>query len=321
MREQRTNLFDKVPCRKMQIANPLYDVVFKHLMEDFEAAKLLISTILGREITVLAPLPQERTLDLEQRSFTVYRLDYAARIQKTDGGFEQVIIEIQKAKFAADIMRFRRYLGNQYQRKNNTFVVRMGGEEIKKPLPIVAIYFLGYRLDHMTAPVIKVARQSYDITTGERLFGEEEFIESLTHDAFIIQIPCLRPDRKTDVEQLLGLFDQRRATSGDEHILEIDEETYPEKYRALIRLLHRAASNTRIKDTMDAEDEILEEFANLERRIGRRDERIEEQDKALREKDRTLEEKDKALTEQSRALAEERRITEALRKRFRESQG
>ncbi|VFM98290.1 MAG: hypothetical protein BECKG1743D_GA0114223_100545 [Candidatus Kentron sp. G] len=78
-----------------------------------------------------------------------------------------------------------------------------------------------------------------------------------------------RRDHKTDVEQLLSLFDQRRIQSDDEHILEVDEESYPEKYRTLIRLLHRAASNTTIKDTMDAEDELLEELANLERRIGR----------------------------------------------------
>ena len=303
----------------MQIANPIYDVVFKHLMEDNDIAKLLISTILGREVTALSPLPQERTLELQPRNFTVYRLDYSARIQKPDGEFEQVIIEVQKAKFATDIMRFRRYLGNQYQHKENTFTVRVGGREIKKALPIVAIYFLGYRLERLNAPIIKVARQAYDITTGERLLGREEFIESLTHDAFIIQVPCLRPDHKTEVEQLLSVFDQRRIQSDDEHILEVDEETYPEKYRTLIRLLHRAASNTTIKDTMDAEDELLEELANLERWIGRQEETIQEQGKVIEEKDEALEEKEKTIEKKDKALDEKDKIIEELRKQLRRS--
>ena len=37
----------------MQIANPIYDVVFKYLMEDAKVAKLLISSIIGEEIEEL----------------------------------------------------------------------------------------------------------------------------------------------------------------------------------------------------------------------------------------------------------------------------
>ena len=296
----------------MQIANPIYDVVFKHLLEDNDIARLLVATILGREVAEISPLPQEKTIPMEQRRFTVYRLDYSARIRNPDGGYEQVIIEIQKAKFPADIMRFRRYLGNQYQRKENTFTVRVDGKEQKKHLHIVAIYFLGYPLDRLWAPVIQVVRQCYDITTGERLAGSEEFIESLTHDAFIIQIPALREECKTELEQLLSLFDQRRATPNDEHILEVDETAYPEKYRPLVRLLHRAVSNEEIRDVMDVEDEILRDFENLERHIDRQGEIIEkqgktleEQGKAIGEKDKTIEKQEKVLEEQGKALEEQ----------------
>jgi len=37
-----------------------------------------------------------------------------------------------------------------------------------------------------------VQRQYYDLTTGSEITEKEEFIESLTHDSFIIQIPHLR---------------------------------------------------------------------------------------------------------------------------------
>jgi len=35
----------------MRIANPIYDVVFKYLMEDTKIAKNLLSKIIGEEIT------------------------------------------------------------------------------------------------------------------------------------------------------------------------------------------------------------------------------------------------------------------------------
>ena len=50
----------------MQIANPIYDVVFKYLMEDAKIAKLLISSIIGEEIETLDFRPQEFTADIDK---------------------------------------------------------------------------------------------------------------------------------------------------------------------------------------------------------------------------------------------------------------
>nr|VFJ51933.1 MAG: hypothetical protein BECKFW1821B_GA0114236_10111 [Candidatus Kentron sp. FW] len=165
-----------------------------------------------------------------------------------------------------------------------------------------------------------MVRQCYDITTGDRLAGSEEFIESLTHDAFIIQIPALREEYKTELEQLLSLFDQRRVTSNDEHILEVDETAYLEKYQPLVRLLHRAISNEDIRDVMDVEDEILRDFENLERHIDRQEEIIERQGKALGEKDKSLGEKDKTIEEQGKALGEKDKTIGELRRQLQQLQ-
>ena len=104
----------------MQIANPIYDVVFKYLLEDAKVAKLLISSIIGEEIEELEFRPQEYTSDIDKSriegnvgTLTVYRLDFNARIKNAEGS-KQVLIELQKAKFATDIMRFRNYLAGQY---------------------------------------------------------------------------------------------------------------------------------------------------------------------------------------------------------------
>lgn len=43
----------------MKIANPIYDVVFKYLMEDLSVAKLILETLLDKEIIELDFLPTE----------------------------------------------------------------------------------------------------------------------------------------------------------------------------------------------------------------------------------------------------------------------
>ncbi len=305
----------------MHIANPIYDVVFKYLLEDNDIAKLLISTIIGEQIVELDFLPQERTIALERRSLTVYRLDFAATIKKPDQTYKQVIIEIQKAKFAADIMRFRRYLGDQYHNKENIYTKTIDNKTTKHAMPVVSIYFLGYQLEHIRAPIIQVARHYYDKTTGEEILEREEFIESLTHDSYVIQIPCLRPEHATEIEQLLWIFDQHNRTSESVHILQIKEEDYPEKYAAVIRRLQRAIAEPDMKDIMDAEDEILEELQDLEREIEQKEELLKEKDRTLEENARTLEEnartleeKDRTLEEKDRALEEKDKLIEELRK-------
>nr|VFK40909.1 MAG: PD-(D/E)XK nuclease family transposase [Candidatus Kentron sp. SD]VFK47319.1 MAG: PD-(D/E)XK nuclease family transposase [Candidatus Kentron sp. SD] len=100
----------------MQIANPIYDVLFKYLMQNNEIATLILSTILEEEIISLDLLPQEAAITMENRHapITVYRLDFSARIKMSSCEQRHVIIEIRKAKFASDIMGFRCCLGGQY---------------------------------------------------------------------------------------------------------------------------------------------------------------------------------------------------------------
>nr|VFJ72541.1 MAG: hypothetical protein BECKFW1821C_GA0114237_10355 [Candidatus Kentron sp. FW] len=286
----------------MRIANPIYDAVFKYLMQNNEIAILILSTILEEEILALDLLPQETATVMKDRSFTVYHLDFAALIRTSEGEEKHVLIEIQKAKFAADIMRFRRYLGEQYIKG---FPAR--GDKAQKAIPIINIYFLGYKLEHIDVPVIEVLRHYYDAATGAEIPAREEFIENLTHDSFVIQIPQLGPERRTAAERLLAIFDQHRKVKDDWHVLDIDEEAYPEEYRKVVRWLNRAISEPAIKRAMQVEDEILAELEDIERRMAEKDQIIEEKDQIIEDKDKALEEKDKALEEKDRLIAELRK--------------
>ena len=296
----------------IQVANPIYDVVFKFLMEDNSIAKMYISKIIDEEILDLELCPQEKIASIGYRDLTVYRLDFKARI-KTDDGFKIVLIEIQKAKLASDIMRFRKYLGEQYSDKNNVYTLNESSEEYGKPCPIISIYFLGYKLDHIDAAVVKVKRKIYDAATNLEIFEKEEFIESLTHDSYIIQIPLLKGRRRTDLEIALSVFDQSNRDK-DEHILNVNEADFPEECRQVTRRLQYAVTTKEIRDVMDLEDEIIKDFQDLERQIAKKQLLLIEQDQVLVEKDQALVAKDQALVEKEKALTQKDQEIADLRK-------
>jgi len=291
----------------MEVANPIYDVVFKYLMEDDRVAKTIIGAITGFDVLELELRPTEYSSEGEKlQNFTVYRLDFAARV-KTPDGSRLVLVEIQKAKFSTDIMRFRRYLGEQYANPSNVeFIEDSSGRKRKVADPIFSIYFLGHKLASTAAPVVRVKRSCLDAVTGEQLEGREEFIESLTHDSVVIQIPELHMKRRNKLEALLSIFDQQLRVDRDGHIIDVNEVEYPEEFSFIIRRLLQANSEPELRKKMTIEDEIISELEERERFIADLGEKAEEaligKAKAEAEKQQAEAEKQQAEAEKQQAL-------------------
>jgi len=251
---------------QVEIANPIYDVVFKYMMEDNAVAKLLVSSIIKEEVISLDPKPQEHTTDIttgidEKASLTVYRLDFAATIN-THEGHKLILIEMQKASVPTDIKRFRTYLGKQYSDPGNSIKLEDGRSE---PLQIYSIYFLGDDLKICDTPVLSVFPVVRDVATGEVIAGKSRFLELLNNHCWVVQISCLKKRRRNELELLLSVFDQTNRTS-DHHILNVNEDDFPEKYRPLIRRLKMAASNQEVKKQMQDEDEVWGYVQDVERK-------------------------------------------------------
>ncbi len=290
----------------VKVANPIYDVVFKYLMEDTRIAKLLISALIELEVIEIELKPKEYTTDLKEKNFTVYRIDFKAKIKDKNGKEHIVLIELQKAKLATDIMRFRRYLGMQYAHKDNVIKTNKG----TIALPIISIYFLGYSLDNFSnTPIIKVARQYIDHATKDILKGKEHFIESLTHDSIIIQIQAIKKKRhRTKLEQVLSVFEQ-----SDVHEVDVNIEKYPKEFQEVIRRLTSALADPDIREVMNIEDDILEELADKERlveKLAKQKEEIEKEKEI--EKQRAEKEKQRAEAEKQRAEKEKQRAKAAM---------
>jgi len=292
----------------MKVANPLYDVVFKYLMQDMRVAKLVISNIIEQEIESLDFAFTELNRKLPEGGLTVLRIDFAAKIREPDGGSKLVLIELQKAKFPTDITRFRKYLGKQYQEESNIRLDEKTGK--KKALPIISIYILGHNLEYNDSPVIHVKREYYDHTTKEKLTRKEEFIESLTHDSYIIQVGRLRKKHRNKLETLLSIFDQSNTSKESKHFLDVLESSFPDEFKVVIRRLHKASASRELCDDMNMEDEILEELATQERLIAY--ERAEKE-KAEAGKRKAEVEKEKAEMEKEKVEAEKARLEQLLK--------
>ena len=140
----------------MIIANPIYDTVFKRMMENERVAKFFIGTLLEQEIESVEVKPQEFTYIDELAGLAVFRLDFIATLITEKGELKKVLIEIQKAKNQIDLMRFRRYLGEQYKKED-----KINNENYA--LPITTIYILGFKLPEIETACIKVERNYKDL--------------------------------------------------------------------------------------------------------------------------------------------------------------
>jgi len=294
------------------MANPIYDGAFKYLLDDNRIAKLFISTLIGEEILELTFRPTEHRVDTEKRLsisqqvITVFRMDFLAKIRLPNGTEKLVIIEIQKAKFATDVMRFRKYLGKQYMDKENTYSLN----GVQKPLPILSIYLLGHSMACTESPVVRSSHQLTDLVTGKVLNVKEEFIESLTHDSIVVQIPKLRKKRQNDIECLLSIFDQSQKVPADTQTLSVREEDYPEKFRGVIRRLIKACTTPKVRELMDVEDDYMEELENVERALAKKDEVIQKKDAVIQERDAVIQSNAVALQEKNIALQEKEQMLE-----------
>ena len=275
----------------MIVANPIYDVIFKYLLDDTEIARELLSTILGEEILSIEIKPQETTTENESGNISILRFDFKAVIKTKTGEIKKVLIELQKAKNTLDVMRFRRYLGDNY-RKEDSILDENGKTEIR-PLPIVSIYLLGFPLDNIKSAVVKVNREYRDVTTQEILDVKEDFVELLTHDSYMIQLKLLAGKTRTKLERVLQVFSPEFKTD-DPQKLDFTGDADDPLIKKMLDRLNRALASEDMRRMMDAEDEIERTFA---RELGKKDKIIALQNIELEAKDQALEALMKELEE------------------------
>lgn len=289
------------------IANPIYDVVFKYLMEDERVAKILLSALLKKEILELEMRKQEYTA-MQQTRISLFRMDFVAKIRDNNGEEHLVLIELQKTWLATETLRFRQYLGTQYLNKENI----KSDKDSNYGLPIISIYILGHILGDLKEPVIYVRRRYLDYDDNV-LEQKDKFIESLTHDSIIVQIPYLQGRTRNRLERLLNLFDQDRRHKDDDHYLEIDETQFHEKdEQLLVNRLLRAGTTPDVRRAMQVEDEILSEIEARDTTIMLKEQVIAEKEQEITQKKLVIEQKEQVIEQKEQQLEQQKRTMREL---------
>jgi hypothetical protein len=268
----------------MKIANPIYDAAFKYLMEDMDIAKGLLSLILQEDIISLEMKPQE-LITTSTIGFRIFRIDFKAIIKTKKGKSKTILIEIQKAKKESDfeILRFRRYLGINYQMQED--IISDSGTQQKASLPITTVYFLGFNLKHILTPVAVAKRQYINLLTGRKLKTgtQEVFFEQLSHDMFAIQIRRLKMEIQTEIEKMLDVFSTKKYRTTDKKVLEYTGDTSDPRVARMVNRLNLAMFDPDVQRKMWAEEELEMELEAINKRIENIQLEKEEERKAKEE--------------------------------------
>ncbi len=269
---------------KFSVANPIYDSVFKFLMEDERIAKTVLSALLKKEV-VSVEMRRHEHPNITRDNISMFRIDFAARVMQDDGSTRLVLIELQKTWLSTETLRFRRYLAAQYNAEGN-MLKESNSEAGPYAIPMIAIYLLGHRIGDIDKAVVYVNHKALDYDGKEIENGENDpFINSLTHDSIIVQIPLLHGKINNKLDRVLSVFDQSQRDESNQHIVRLDINNY-EGDSELMHLVHRlglAAMNASVRQEMDDEDEFFSAIESRDTQLMQMNKRLSETTSQLNE--------------------------------------
>ena len=271
---------------KIYLANPLYDAVFKYLMDDERICKTILSALLKKEV-LQVEMRRHEYPNIARDTISMFRVDFAAKVQEPDGSQRLILIELQKTWLETETLRFRQYLAVQYNNKESMIKDTNG----KYALPTVAVYMLGHKVGNIKEPVVYVEHNTYDYNGNIVTEGvPDPFVESLQHNSIIVQIPLLRGHVNNRLDKILSVFDQTNITPDDTRTIALDEAEFADDAE-MQRILHRlqaAASNPEIRNRMNAEDEFFKALEDRDTAIMQREKELKEKDTQIKEQRLTL---------------------------------
>ncbi|WP_308265905.1 hypothetical protein [Prevotella sp.] len=290
----------------IHVANPIYDSVFKYIMEDERIAKTMLSALLKKEVVHVTVRPHEYS-NTTRDTLSMFRIDFAATVREREGNDIKdriVLIELQKTWLNTETLRFRQYLGAQYSNKNNI----REAEDKGFAYPMVAVYLLGHRVGNIKEPIVYVNHDVFDYNGNVVEDGNmEPFVESLTHNSIIVQIPLLHGNVNNRLEKVLSVFDQTLVDGDTQQVLKIDEDKFADD-NDMLYVLHKltaAAANSEMRQDMNVEDEYYKAIEDRDTAIMQRDKMLKERDCKMAQMDERLSQQSEQLSQQSEQLSQQ----------------
>ncbi len=348
------------------IPNPIYDVVFRYLMQDYDSAMIILSTLINEKIKKLDFQPltftkkttvTEYNEQVEQKinkhfekekqkiiadnslseldkniaiseitikdpvtgkDVKLLHLDFAAVIEKENGEEEMVMIELQKVAIETDIFRFKQYISENFQKKRKINKIDPDTEqeiEIELPYRLIPIFILNFKIeDEISDLMIKTRQIKTGVFTDKEIDKRNEFIDHLSYELYVAQLPYLQQIEKLDLENneykqklfaLLKLFDQRAKKTDNEYRLRLFRRMFPGFLDRVIKRLQTAdIDNPNLEKQMQAEDHYLKPLLQRDNKISWLLLNKKQIETKLKEQDKDLEDKNKVIIEFAKTLKE-----------------
>ena len=135
----------------------------------------------------------------------------------------------------------------------------------------------------------------------------EPFVESLTHNSIIVQIPLLHGNVNNRLEKVLSVFDQTLVDGDTQQVLKIDEDKFADD-NDMLYVLHKltaAAANSEMRQDMNVEDEYYKAIEDRDTAIMQRDKMLKERDCKMAQMDERLSQQSEQLSQQSEQLSQQ----------------
>jgi uncharacterized protein (DUF3084 family) len=173
---------------------------------------------------------------------------------------------------------------------------------------MVAVYILGHRVGNINVPVLYVNHKSYDYEGHEVTEGlPDPFVDSLTHDSIIVQIPLLRGQINNRLEKVLSVFDQTNKEKDNQQYVELDEANY-QGDADMQYILHRlimASADAQLRQDMNVEDEYFQAIEDRDTAIMSRDKVIKEKDQQISQQNEQISQQNEQISQQNEQISQQ----------------
>ena len=179
------------------------------------------------------------------------------------------------------------------------------GENKGFAIPMVAVYLLGHRVGDINEAVVYVGRKTVDYDGRIVEHGDSDpFINSLTHDSIIVQIPLLHGKINNKLDKVLSVFDQTKRDERNQQILCLEANKY-EDDSEMMYLLHRlslATMSAEVRQEMNDEDEYYSAIEARDTQVMRLNETVSKQYAKINEQTAQLNKQTAQLNKQTAQL-------------------
>ena len=290
------------------VVNPIYDTVFKYIMQDEKVAKVLIGNILKTKVVSIQMNNNEYAAMLPDGK-KVFKLDFSATILDKAGKQQLVHIEVQKALEEGEIMRFRHYLGAIYMdatKKYQEIISNPKTNEqitVEHPLPIHTIYILGHTLGDGLSESVMHGENIFKDQDGNiiQIPENNDYINGLTHTVTFVIAPLTKKNVKTHLDRLLSIFSDCEPNKEEIEIDEYFDDS--DDYRTLMKALQKASVDKQLRGNLELEQYEWAKQTKLMRRNIELQGMVDAKEKQLLQKDAQLSQKDAQLSQQQAQLS------------------